>query len=96
MNDSFQRVGRLNFTLRDADAFNMSFGIETPRIGTAKRRSEFFEEDEGAYSRLHGSEMDATEYDLRRANFVDLFLSGTEVDKFIIENMYGKTGSELG
>ena len=39
--------------------------------------------------KTHGSELDATATDVRRGNFIDLFLRDTKVDEYITQNMYG-------
>jgi len=36
------------------------------------------------------SELDAKEQEVKRNNLIDLFLRGTEVDKYIVNNLYGK------
>lgn len=45
--------------------------------------------------KTHGSELDATATDVRRGNFIDLFLRDTAVDEYITNNMYGMNNSKV-
>lgn len=47
-------------------------------------------EDDNFVPHKAGSEVDATEQNVKRNNLKYFFLEGTDIDKYIINNLYGR------
>lgn len=56
------------------------------RTGTIDADDEF----RAAHNPENASEHDAMQENIKRTNLVQMFLKGTEVDEYIIKNLYGK------
>ena len=86
---SFMRVNQGNFGINDEIA--QKWRLDDQPSAQAGRDSS---KDDGDFNQMNTrevkSELDAKEQEVKRNNLIDLFLRGTEVDKYIINNLYGK------